>query len=310
MNLFNKKNIIKILSILTILISSVSLSGCFEPKAKEFSASDNELTITLTEDFEQSGSLNSTTSFTTGLSFTHKDNSVLIQIFKYNNNSFSGFNKPNLTEFSKIITKKDLIYKKEDKIVYTGEYETTNSTYAQIFFFKTNEAYYEASFKYVNSGDDRIYEWAKSIKFSQDKVYDIDESMTNTKKIYLNVTDSASMDIATSYIKLTNAENIYQKVSFTGQVYVSQMKIDKELKSSSSHQNLTSYASTSEYQNRNLVGKDYISLSGSTYIIGHGSMTVAEYRFESESYYYTITFISNNMNINELDSYADSFSYN
>lgn len=307
MTLKNKKTF-KFLSILAIVLSTISLSGCscFDPKSKEFSAENNELTITLTEDFEQSGSLESTSSFTTGLKFTKKDNTVLVQIFKYD--YFSGFEEANLTEFAKIVTSANLNYDKENKLAYTDEY-TSNNIYIKTFVFKTTSAYYEVDFRYVESGDDRIFDWANSIKFSQDIVYDIDETITDTKNIVLDTQDSASINIGASYIELEGEDQIYQKILLTGQVYRTQVEFSKVAKSSA-YASLSDFANSLGYTNRNLTNKDYISLSGSSYVLGVGSCDIIIYCFESHNNYYTAEFISNNSNLDLFDSYADTFSAN
>lgn len=311
MNISKRKSMFKMLGMVAVLISSIAISGCscFAPKSKEFSTDNNELKITLTENFEQSGSLESSGGLTTGLKFTSKDNTALVQIFKWKSSSFDGFIKPNLTELAKITSSKNINYDKDNKLCYTDEY-TENNIYIKTFLFKTTSAYYEVDFRYVESGDDRIYDWAKSIKFADDLVYDIDESMTDTKTIILDTQDSASMKIGTSYIKLEDEDNIYQKVIVTGQNFVTECEITVDAKEDSSYNSLSAYAASKEYTNRNLTSKNYISLTTTSYVIGYGNCDVIVYCFESENNYYTVEFLSNNADIDMYDSYADTFSAN
>lgn len=303
-----EKKPFKLLSILALLFSTFNIVGCFGPKEKEFSAGGDELKITLTENFEQSGSLDSTTSLTMGLVFESNDNTVLIQIFKYKNSSFENLVLPNLTEFARIANYRETHYDKENQLCYVDEYQSSGN-YKKIFFFKTIDAYYEAQFQYVESNDERIYDWAKSIKFAKGKVYDINESMTDTKKIILDTQDYASINIGTAYMKFIN-EDTYHRVLLSGAIDTTQIKIEKINKEGSNYETLNEFASASGYTNRNLTGKTYVSLTGTSYVFGLGNCQVIVYCFESSNNYYKITVISNNAKIATYDSYADTFTAN
>ena len=303
----NKKHF-KLFGILAILLSLSSLTGCklFQPKAKEFNVS-NELKITLTEDFVKSGTLDSTSSWSTGVSLEEKNNTALVQVFRWKQSEFNGFESPNLTEFSKIASSKNINYDIENELCYTNEYETSR-IYVKSYFFKTDFAYYEIDFRYVSSGDSRIHDWAKSINFTQDLIYDIDQTMTNTKTITLDQQDGATINIGTSFIKVLD-EAKYQKLRLDGTIYRNQLSIN--ISDKNDYDSLQEYALDLGYTNRNLTDKDYIALSGSGYFVGIGTANIYVYCFESENHYYTLEFTSNELGISQtFDSYADSFQSN
>ena len=268
-NCLKPKNLLKLLSLFSLFITTFSISACFGPKEKEFSAGGDELKITLTENFKQSGSLDSTTSLTMGLVFENDDNTVLIQIFKYKNSTFENLLLPNLTEFARIANYRETLYDKENQLCYVDEYQSSRN-YKKIFFFKTADAYYEAQFQYVESNDERIYDWAKSIKFAKGKVFDINESMTDTKKIVLDTQDSSSINIGTAYIKFID-EDTYHRVLLSGAIDTTQIKTEKISKQGSNYETLNDFASATGYTNRNLTGKTYVSLTGTSYVLGLGN---------------------------------------
>jgi hypothetical protein len=117
------------------------------------------------------------------------------------------------------------------------------------------------------------------------------------------------MRIGTPYIKFTN-EDIYHRVLLSGAIDTTQIKIEKTNKEGSGYETLNDFATATGYSNRNLTGKTYVSLKGTSYVIGLGNCQLIVYCFESSNNYYKVTVVSNNAKISTYDSYADTFTTN
>ena len=310
-----KAGLIVSVGFLVTLICAFFLFGCLSnDNPKEFRAS-NDVNITLTEEFTQSGSFDEGTSgFTTGINFDSK--TAKVQIFKWELDDLSSFVEMNLSEFAHTATDNDVHYDSDNKLCYSSEYPTSNGNFRKSYFFKSTSAYFQVVFTYVTSGDERISTWAKSISLTGEQVFDIDESITSTKKITLNKVDLATMNIGTSFIKTKNSiSNIYKKLDFSGKSYTSICEINSTPKSVSVCATIEEFAESHKIvEDTKVIVKDkYITQISNSYLMEANRAKCTEYAYflESTDYFYQISFITTNDNekIELFNSYVDTFSF-
>ncbi len=302
-------SIFVLVSFLAIVFGLTFLVGC-SAKAKEFSIED-EIKITLTSDFQQSGSLDSDSVITTGVTLKSKSGAN-VQFFKAPRENYSDFEDINLTEFAYIDSKKTINYDKENKLCYTEEY-TLSSDFTKSYYFKTNSAFYVVCFVYKKSNDDRIHSWAKTVSTTEESIYDIDESMTNTKRIQLGYNDTASIAIGTNYIKIKDeVPACYQKITPLANAYIEQCQINRASKATSGCSSLSEFAANKlgNKSSRTVGNTNIICQYTSHFTMEYKMVYEYEYYFESDYFYYTVSFITTNQNadITEYDNFAKTFS--
>jgi len=285
---------------LSFVIGLTFLVGC-SAKTKEFSA-NNEVKITLDSGFQQSGSFDGLT----GITF--HSNTANVQVYKNSKEDFSDFEDLNLTEYAYSESKKTISYDKDNKLCFTEEYKLAKS-FTKHYYYKTPNAFYVVGFVYSESGDPRIANWAKTVVTTDELIYDIDESMTNVKRIKLADNDTATMNIGTDFIKAKgHSTPLYQKMRQAGRAELEQCEINQVSKTTSGFKSLSDFAlyNAEGTQNRvtgnpNLICQYSYNQFSSTHQY--------VYYFESNKFYYAIGLVTTSNStetVTAFDSYAKS----
>lgn len=283
-----------------IIFGYIAYNNClFGLNTKVYDINNGEIQITLKGGVEIEGSLNASGSYYTGVKVESKY--IAMQILRHKTAGFEGCNAPNLTEYAYIDNADSLTYNKDKKLCYeTDGKKNSHGQYNVNYYFKTSAGYYSFYCYYEDNNKAKLDEAIDSIKFSSDKIYDIDETITDKKEIALGV-DSAKITIPTNLLKV-DGEEMY--VNFTTSLVSNEYSIEYDyiLKSNSGVDSLVELVEkiTTDYT----VTDDYIKFSGRD--LERNYLTY--YYYETTNYYIELIFVSNSDKT--FDSYASTFTAN